>query len=127
MLRVAPAVIDNVRSMGRVELEFETESDWGSGTQVTNELVINVGAAGGREALDEAAVLLKEREWIVVAENRPTIVLMKSSRWKDVRVIVRPFHSAYFEDNPEILKRLERASVEEQSLVYLQIFEEPQA
>ncbi|WP_344884433.1 hypothetical protein [Nonomuraea antimicrobica] len=128
VLRVPPAALDDIRSIGAVQAEFSSETGWGDGTQITNVLVVDVGVANGQAALNTAtAALLTERKWTIVTENRPTIVLMHSSQWKNTRLVLRPFHPAYFEDNPDVLASLEEASVEKRSLVFLEVSEEPQA
>ncbi|WP_326825435.1 hypothetical protein [Streptosporangium sp. NBC_01756] len=122
-LRVAPAALDNIRGIGKVQAEASDENENENGRQIENLLVIDVEATSGREALGKAADLLGARKWRVVAENRPTIVSMESANWQDTHLVLRPFHPAYFEDYPDILEALKEASVKEESLVYIEVFE----
>jgi hypothetical protein len=122
-LRVDPAALENIRGIGKVWAEVSIENERNGRSQIENLLVIDVGAASGREALDKAADLLEGRNWMIDTENRPAIVLMESANWKDAHLVLYPFHPAYFEDHPEVLGALEKASVKEESLVYLEVFE----
>ncbi|MET9066098.1 hypothetical protein [Streptosporangium sandarakinum] len=122
-LRVPPPALDNVRSIGKVWAETSTENEKDGRRQIENLLIIDVGAASKREALDKASALLVARKWTVSAENRPTIVSMKCTKWKDVTLVLRPFHPAYFEEYPEILNKLKGLPTEEKSLVYIEIFD----
>lgn len=127
ILRVPSDALDSVRSIGKTKAESSFESGWGDGTQIFNLLVIDVGTASKQEAFDRAADLLGERRWVTVAENRPTIMAMDSSRWTGVRVVLRPFDASYLEDRPEVLRQLEQFPVEEGSLVYIEVSKVPQA
>ncbi|MEV0347596.1 hypothetical protein AB0H88_17665 [Nonomuraea sp. NPDC050680] len=122
-LRVDPAALDDVRGIGEVRAEASHESERDGKTQVSRELVIDVGATSGREALDKAADLLAARKWVITTQNRPTIVLMESARWGETYATLRPFDPAYFEDKPEVLEQLKKASVKEEPLVYLDVYE----
>ncbi|MEU7897672.1 hypothetical protein AB0B45_33045 [Nonomuraea sp. NPDC049152] len=102
--------------------EITTEYERNGRTQIAKMLVIDVGATSGPHALDKAAELLVARKWVISAENRPTIVSMDSARWQGTHVVVRPFAPLYFEDHPEVLERLKESSVQEESLVYLEVF-----
>ncbi|MDA0635114.1 hypothetical protein ACQEUU_34075 [Nonomuraea sp. CA-218870] len=125
ILRVPSVALESVRSIGETKAESSFESSWGNGTQIYNLLVIDVGTEGKQEALDRAANLLGERSWVTVAENRPTIISMNSSKWKGVEVVLRPFNAAYLEDYPEVLRQLEKVPVEERSLVYIEVSKVP--
>ncbi|WP_020541180.1 hypothetical protein [Nonomuraea coxensis] len=121
VLRVEPAALDDIRGIGEVRAESTSESEKDGSRQISHALIIDVGAASGREALDKAAGLLLSRRWKISAENRPTIVSMESSRWEDTRLILRPFHPAYFEDQPEVIEQLEESSAEVESLVHADV------
>ncbi|WP_344976383.1 hypothetical protein [Streptosporangium fragile] len=122
-LRVPPAALDGIRGIGRVQAEAIRENEDNGNRQIDNLLVIDVGATSGREALDKAADLLAARKWVIVAENRPTIVSMDSADWQETHLVLRPFRAYYLEDHPEVLKKMKEASVKEESLVYLEVFE----
>ncbi|MEV0595675.1 hypothetical protein [Nonomuraea cavernae] len=121
-LRVDLAALEDVRGIGRVRAEFAHESDTeGGGTQISETMIIDVGGMNGREALDRAANLLAARDWMIEAENRPTIIGMASARWKDTYLELRPYHPAYFEDHPEVLEKIKKESIDSSSLVYLDV------
>ncbi|MEU7863279.1 hypothetical protein [Nonomuraea sp. NPDC049141] len=122
-MRVDPAALNDVRGIGEVRAEASDESERDGRTQVARDLVIDVGATSGRAALDKAADLLAARKWLIKAQNRPTIVLMESARWGETYATLRPFNPAYFEDKPEVLEQLKKASAKEESLVYLSVYE----
>lgn len=49
--------------------------------------------------------------------------MMDSGKWKDAYLSLRPFSPLLFEDGSEILKALGKASIEEESLVYVEVNE----
>ncbi|MEU7900280.1 hypothetical protein AB0B45_46540 [Nonomuraea sp. NPDC049152] len=122
VLRVDPAALDDVRGIGEVQAELNNVSDLeDGGTLISQKMIIDVGGRSGRESLDKAVDLLTARKWVIKGQNRPTIVMMATTRWNDTFLALRPYNSAYFEDNPEVLKEIKKRSINEESLVYLDI------
>ncbi|YCK38220.1 hypothetical protein ACNF49_30480 [Actinomadura sp. ATCC 39365] len=120
-MRVDSVLLGDVRTIGKVLAAVEGVSESDHIKQVSNLLVIDVGATSGSQALDKAVEFLIARKWAIATENRPAIVLLNSTVHKNTSVAVRPFHPAYFEDFPDVLQRLRGSSVDENSLVYLDV------
>ncbi|MEU4410164.1 hypothetical protein AB0F88_37125 [Streptosporangium sp. NPDC023963] len=122
-LRVPAAALDSVREIGKVEAEISIENERNNSIQIENLLVIDVEASSDREALDKAVNFLSARNWRIAGENRPVIVSLKSTDWQNTNLTLRPFNPMYFEDHPNVLETLKKASIKEESLVYLEVFE----
>lgn len=122
-LRVPAAALDSVRGIGKVEAEISIENERNNSIQIENLLVIDVKASSDREALDKAVNFLSDRNWRITGENRPVIVSLESTDWQNTNLTLRPFNPMYFEDHPNVLETLKKASIKEESLVYLEVFE----
>ncbi|MFC3982330.1 hypothetical protein [Streptosporangium jomthongense] len=121
-LKVPSAALESIRSIGKTRAEISVENDGRDTTQVEHLLVVDIESAGSRGAFDKAADLLLARKWTVVGERRPLIVSLKSLEWKNTHLILYPYNAKELEQYPELVDQL-KEPVNEESLVYLSVFE----
>lgn len=105
-LQADPAVIDNVRGIGKVLGETTTEGTWEGTTEIENILVVDVGSTSSKEALNKAFHLLGERGWKVTSQNIPKRVMMESTIWEDVHLSVDISNSLDVDSYPEEIRRI---------------------
>ncbi|MEV7007791.1 hypothetical protein [Streptosporangium sp. NPDC051022] len=119
--RVDPAVLDEVRGIGRVLGEATVEGDYGAGAEVTDMLVIDVGGANGQEAADRADALLLEREWTVVARMPPHGTQMRSTIWDGVYLDFHPFYPEEDKSYPDEIAKVIEASAKPETLLIVSL------
>ncbi|MBB6350932.1 hypothetical protein FHU36_007504 [Nonomuraea muscovyensis] len=115
--QVDPAVLKDVRSIGKVIAEATSEGVVDRGVDVVNTVVVDIGAKKEGDALNEAVRILERHGWRISADNRPTLVSMDSSKWVNAYLAVRPYNPAYFEYVPKALERIKQSSTKEESVV----------
>nr|SBO97583.1 hypothetical protein BN4615_P7099 [Nonomuraea gerenzanensis] len=121
-LRVDPGALDEIRAVGAVNGESEMKSDVGGRTEISNLLVVDVGAADSRGAIDKAVDLLQAREWVIEADLKPGWVLMRSERWAGTDLSIEPYDPRELHDVPDLRKALAgRTSTLERAVIIIVI------
>ncbi|MGP4102280.1 hypothetical protein [Nonomuraea sp. KM90] len=80
VIKVAPAVVNEVGSIGRIVAQTTADPFYEGTVQVIEILVLDVGASNFLEALSVARSRLQQRGWSVSSYNDVTVI-MTSSRW----------------------------------------------
>ncbi|MER5646141.1 hypothetical protein [Streptosporangium sp. NPDC002524] len=121
-LRADPAVLGEVRSIGKVLGESETESFWNGTTEVDNKFVVDVGGANAQEALNKASDLLRKRKWIAAPQKDPQIVQMHSPIWKGAYLSIKLFDPLHVGMYPEAaIKAIKEKSIDPEVLVIVNV------
>ncbi|MFB4281985.1 hypothetical protein ACBJ59_42300 [Nonomuraea sp. MTCD27] len=121
-LQVDPVVLSEVRAIGTLSGESEMRSDANGQVEITNFLVIDVGAADSRGAVAKAVANLQAQEWVVEAESRPVRVLMKSTRWTGAQLSIAPYDPMNLHDVPDLQEALAGKIAMEKGLVIIDVF-----
>ncbi|MEU1878493.1 hypothetical protein ABZ470_14375 [Streptosporangium sp. NPDC020072] len=119
--QVDPAVLDEVRGIGKVLGEDTDEGDYGAGIEVTNLLVIDVGGVNGPDASRKARDLLSDRKWVVVREVAPEGVEMRSNAWKGVYLDFQPLYSEERRTYPDGISKAIKASTRPETLLIVSL------
>ncbi|MEV8635809.1 hypothetical protein AB0395_29545 [Streptosporangium sp. NPDC051023] len=119
--QVAPAVLDEVRGIGKVLGEATDEGDYGAGIEVTNLLVIDVGGVNGHDASSKAGDLLRDRKWVVVRQVAPDGVEMRSTVWKGVYLDFQPFYPEERRTYPDEINKAIKASARPETLLIVSL------
>lgn len=88
--RAASGVVADLRSAGKVLAATTTEWYWDGHTDITDVLVVDVGASSSRGAFDKALSLLRKRGWEVSDPSVLGRTQMKSDKWEGAWVAVAP-------------------------------------
>ncbi|MEU4228457.1 hypothetical protein AB0F17_29540 [Nonomuraea sp. NPDC026600] len=121
-VRVDPAILVEVRAIGTVSGESEMQSDVNGRAEITNFLVIDIGVADSRDAVEKAVKKLQAQEWVIEAENKPVRVLMKSNRWAGAQLSITPYDPINLHDVPDLQKALAGKAPKEKGLVIIDVF-----
>ncbi|WP_127939413.1 hypothetical protein [Nonomuraea polychroma] len=121
--QVDPAVLDEVRSIGRVIGESTSDGIWEDTNDIITTFVIDVGGKSGPESVDKTVDLLGKRGWKILRENRPTSTTMESPTWENDHLVVRPFHPAEIENEPSIQGMIKEKAPKPEALVVVWAWE----
>lgn len=121
-LRVEAGAVAEVRSIGSVVAEKSQETYMEGGVDVIETLVIDLGSKSADDLLDKSSTLLGKRGWVISAENRPISLYMRSGKWKGVILGMRPFDPDYLRGDPDLLRKVQSASVQPEKLVIIDAF-----
>ncbi|MEV4177005.1 hypothetical protein [Nonomuraea sp. NPDC049709] len=121
--QVDPAVLDEVRSIGRVIGESTSDGIWEDTNDIVTTFVIDVGGESGPESVNKAIDLLGRRGWKISHTNLPTSVTMESPKWESDRLVVRPFDPVEVENEPEIKEEIKKKRARPAALVVVWAWE----
>ncbi|MFE3455873.1 hypothetical protein ACFXJ8_43945 [Nonomuraea sp. NPDC059194] len=77
------------RAIGRLAAST-TQATWDNVDHIRDVLVIDVGTQNSLLALLEARKSLEGRGWVVLTSHIPELVQMESTKWENVRLVIRP-------------------------------------
>lgn len=87
MLSVDPAAVEEVSGIGTVVARTEDDPMYENTILVLENMLIDVGASGGDEALEIARGRLEQRGWKVVGSSYK-VLFLESARWEGTSVNV---------------------------------------
>ncbi|MBT2233907.1 hypothetical protein [Nonomuraea sp. NEAU-A123] len=87
MIKVDPAVINEVRGLGRIVMRTTADPIYAQTVQVVEILVLDVGASDFTKALSVARGRLQQRGWSVSSYTDVTVI-MTSSRWSGTTAVL---------------------------------------
>ncbi|MEU7985963.1 hypothetical protein AB0B56_13950 [Streptosporangium canum] len=116
-LRVAPAVLDEARSIGGVLGESTSDGYYEGTTDVITTLVVGTRGKNGMDSVKKAMKHLSGRGWKTTNDNLPVSVTMESPNWETNELVLHPFDPMYLENEPEILEAINRAATSPEALV----------
>ncbi|MEV7008186.1 hypothetical protein [Streptosporangium sp. NPDC051022] len=118
-LRVDPAVLDDVRGIGKVLAEATTETPGQAGgpDKMTNTFVIDVGGVNAQDSLKKARGILLAHKWVSAAEEPPGGVRVKSPAWEGAYLNVRSYGSVTLGNYPEEIKKAVEAAADPEVLL----------
>ncbi|MEU0566692.1 hypothetical protein ABZ297_15035 [Nonomuraea sp. NPDC005983] len=88
--RVAPEVVGDLRSTGRVLAATTTEWYWDGHTEIADVMVVDVGGSGFRDALDKALGLLRTHGWEAKDPADQWRTRLESNKWDGTWITVEP-------------------------------------
>lgn len=115
--QVDPAVLDEVRSIGRVIGESTSDDIWEDTNDIITTFVIDVGGKSSPESVAKAIDLLGKRGWKILHSNLPTSLTMESPKWGTDDLVVRPFDPVEVENEPAIQGEIKKKSTRPAALV----------
>lgn len=121
--QVDPAVLEEVRSVGKVIGESTSEGIWEDTNDIITMFVIDVGGKSGPGSVNRAIDLLGRRGWKILRTNLPTSVTMESPKWGTDQLVVRPFDPVEVENEPEIQEEIRKKSAKPAALVVVWAWE----
>lgn len=89
-IRVEEDAVDEVRSIGRIVAETTQDPIYRDTVQIDNILILDVGAPSFKRGVSIAESRLEKHGWEVDSKI-PAFTDMKSTRWKDTSLTVRPY------------------------------------
>ncbi|MFG2075407.1 hypothetical protein [Nonomuraea maritima] len=121
--QVDPAVLNEVRSVGKVIGEVTYDGIWEDTNDIVTTFVIDVGGKSGPDSVDRAIDLLGGRGWKALRTDLPASVTMGSPKWGNNQLVVRPFDPREVKNKPEIENEISRKSPDPEALVVVLAWE----
>lgn len=121
--RVAPEVVDEVRSIGKVVAETRDGIGWDEIEVVDEILVFDVGATSEEEALSKASDLLQRKGWGVTSKSLGRVE-MESPKWSDNRLTYTPVNMYDFGDQPipRVARAIRDVGARSEALIVVEIY-----
>ncbi|WP_204060248.1 hypothetical protein [Microbispora corallina] len=108
-IRVDEGAISEVRTIGKVLAESETESTWDGVTSISKVLAIDIGDQGHADATTGAYKLLQKHGWLLSIDKHPQSIYMESHKWGHVGLMIKSVgyfdsHGGIDPDEDELVK-----------------------
>ncbi|MET7461810.1 hypothetical protein [Nonomuraea sp. NPDC005501] len=106
-LEVDTHVLGDMRSVGRVLAETETEAISDGSSVITRLIIVDVDGSGVESELAAASARLQGQGWKVADERPSQWIEMHSNEWRKTRITI--FSSGFFQSSGRYESSVERA------------------